>query len=59
MAIKTTRPSSFLTYPPLPFRVALIAIHAVVYITADVRVLEIGCVVIPMATRALEQRIGR
>jgi len=35
-----------------------IAIHAVVNITADVRVMEIGCIVVPMATCALERRIG-
>ena len=36
---------------------ALIAINAVVHIPADVRVMEIGCVPAPVATRALKDRI--
>ena len=36
---------------------ALITIHAVIYIPADVRVTEIGRVPAPMATRALENRV--
>jgi hypothetical protein len=36
---------------------ALITIHAVIYIPADVRVPEIGRVPAPMATRALENRV--
>ena len=36
---------------------ALVAVHAVVHIPADVRVMEIGRVPAPMATRALENRV--
>jgi len=36
---------------------ALITIHAVIHIPADVRVMEIGRVPAPMATRALENRV--
>jgi len=38
---------------------ARIAINAVVHIPADARVMEIGCVVVPVATRALEDRVVR
>ena len=37
--------------------VAVVAIHAVVHVAADVVVMEIGCVIVPMATRALEHRV--
>jgi len=36
---------------------ALVAVHAVVDIPADVRVTEIGRVPAPVATRALENRV--
>jgi len=36
-----------------------IAVNTVVHIPPDVRVIEIGCIVVPMATCALERRIGR
>ena len=38
---------------------AAVASNTVVRIPANVRVLEIGCNVVPMATDALERRIGR
>ena len=36
-----------------------ITVNTVVHIPPDVRVMEIGCIVVPMATCALERRIGR
>jgi hypothetical protein len=38
-------------------RMALIAVNAVVYIPVHVRVLEVACVVVAMAARALEDRV--
>ena len=39
---------------------ALIAVHTVVHISpADARVIESGRVIVPMATSALEERVGR
>jgi hypothetical protein len=38
---------------------AAVAGHTVVHIPADVRVVEIGRNVVPMANRALESHVGR
>lgn len=36
-----------------------ITVNAVVHIAPDVRVIKVGCIVVPMAARALERGVGR
>ena len=49
------KPNVFLT--AVAARMALVAIHAVVHIPANFRVLEVICVVVPVARCALEHRV--
>jgi hypothetical protein len=53
--VNTVRRSNQLT--PRTVFVARIAVHAVVYIPADIRMFEIGCIVASMAAGALKDRI--